>query len=57
MVKKARYYEREVHRLEILEALIIRFEDPELNKQDTGKRKILKLFGTKVITVSPPARP
>ena len=54
---KARYYERELHRLEILESLIIRFEDPELNKQDTGKKRILKLFGTKVITVSPPVRP
>ena len=51
---KARYYERDTHRLEILESLIIRFEDPELNKQETGKRRVLKLFGTKVITISPP---
>ena len=43
---KARYYIREVRRLEILEALIIRLEDPELNKQDTGKVRFLKLHGT-----------
>ena len=54
---KARYYERELRRLEILESLIIRFEDPDINKQDTGKKRILKLFGTKVLTVSPPGQP
>ena len=42
----ARYYERDVRRLEILEALIIRCEDPEINKQDTGKCRVLKLYGT-----------
>ena len=47
------YYERDVRRLEILESLIIRFEDPELNKQDTGKRRILRLFGSTVLTTSP----
>ena len=51
---KARYYERDTRRLEILESLIIRLEDPELNKQETGKRRVLKLFGTKVLTVPPP---
>ena len=43
---KARYYERDVRRLGILESLIIRCEDPEVNKQDTGKCKLLKLYGT-----------
>jgi hypothetical protein len=43
---KARYYVRDVRRLEILEALIIRLEDPEVNKQDTGKKRVLKLHGT-----------
>ena len=43
---KARYYIRDVRRLEILEALIIRLEDPEINKQDTGKVRFLKLHGT-----------
>ena len=43
---KARYYERDVRRLGILEALIIRFEEPELNKQDTGTVRLLKLYGT-----------
>ena len=42
----ARCYERDVRRLEILEALIIRCEDPEINKQDTGKCRVLKLYGT-----------
>ena len=51
---RARYYERDTRRLEILESLIIRFEDPELNKQDTGKCRVLKHFGTKVLTVPPP---
>ena len=50
---KARYYERDVRRLEILESLIIRFEDPEINKQDTGKRRKLRLHGTTVLTSSP----
>ena len=43
---KARYYMSDVRKLEILEALIIRLEDPELNKQDTGKVRFLKLQGT-----------
>ena len=43
---KARYYVSDVRKLEILEALIIRLEDPELNKQDTGKVRFLKLHGT-----------
>ena len=43
---KARYFLRDVRRLEILEALIIRFEDPVVNRQDTGKKKVLKLYGT-----------
>ena len=42
----ARYYERDVRRLEILKALIIQCEDPEINKQDTGKCRVLKLYGT-----------
>ena len=43
---KARCYQRDVRRLEILEALIIQREDPEINRQDTGKVKILNLYGT-----------
>ena len=43
---KARYYQNDYRRLEILEALIIHFEDPVLNQQETGKKKVLKLFGT-----------
>ena len=43
---KARYYENDYRRLEILEALIIHFEDPVINRQDTGKKKVLKLYGT-----------
>ena len=42
---KARYYLNDTVRLEILEALIILFEEPALNRQDTGKKKVLKLFG------------
>ena len=48
-----RYYERDTRRLEILESLIIRYEDPEINKQDTGKRRKLRLYGTAVLTSSP----
>ena len=40
-----RYVERDINRLEILEALIINAEDPEVNKQDTGKVRTLKLYG------------
>ena len=43
---KTRYYENDIRRLEILESLIIRIEDPVLNRQDTGKKRILKLYGT-----------
>ena len=43
---KARYYLNDIQRLETLEALIIMFEEPALNRQDTGKKKVLKLFGT-----------
>ena len=42
---KIRYQERDTNRLEVLESLIIYFEDPEINKQDTGKVRILKLYG------------
>ena len=49
----SRYYERDTLRLEILESLIIRFEDPEINKQETGKRRTLRLFGSTVLTTSP----
>ena len=42
---KIRYFERDVNRLSILEALIIYHEDPALNRQDTGKYRILKLYG------------
>ena len=42
------YSENDQRRLEILEALVILFEDPVINRQDTGKKKILKLYGTDV---------
>ena len=45
MFTKIRYQERDTNRLERLEALIIHFEDPEINKQHTGKIRILKLYG------------
>jgi len=48
-----RHFERDTRRLEILESLIIRFEDPELNKQETGRKRKLKLFGSTVKTVCP----
>ena len=41
---KVRYRENHQERLEILEALMIMFEKPEINKQDTGKARILTLF-------------
>ena len=41
------YVERDVYRLEILEALIINAGDYEINRQDTGKKRILKLYGDK----------
>ena len=43
---KARYYLNDFQRLETLEALIILQEEPVLNRQDTGRRKVLKLFGS-----------
>ena len=42
---RIRYQVRDTNRLKILEALIINAEDPELNRQDTGKVRILKLYG------------
>ena len=42
---RVRYVERDTNRLEILEALIINAEDPEINRQDTGKVRTLKLYG------------
>ena len=47
-----RYKERDCNRLSILESLIIAEEDPILNRQDTGKQRILKLYGTSQIRVS-----
>ena len=41
------YVERDVYRLEILEALIINAGDYEINRQDTGRKRILKLYGDK----------
>ena len=43
---KARYYINDFQRLETIEALIILQEEPVLNRQDTGRMKVLKLFGT-----------
>ena len=42
---KVRYIVPDKRRLETLEALIIKHEDPEINKQDTGRTRILKLYG------------
>ena len=42
---KIRYFERDVNRLEILESLIIIHEDPALNRQDTGKPRLLCVYG------------
>ena len=39
-----RYVERDPVRLKLLEALIIKFENPELNHQDTGQKRILMLY-------------
>jgi len=41
---KIRYKENDHNRLEILEALMILYEKPEINKQDTGRKRILTLF-------------
>ena len=43
---KTRCYQNDKRRLEILEALIIDFEDPVINRQDTGKKRVLKLYGS-----------
>ena len=48
---KVRYQERDINRLEILEALIIHFEDPVINRQDTGKIRVLKLYGAARVPV------
>ena len=50
---KSWYFETDTLRLEILESLLIRYEDPEINKQETGKRRKLLLFGSTVLTTSP----
>ena len=42
---KVMYVERDVYRLEILEALLINAEDFEINRQDTGRKRILELYG------------
>ena len=42
---RIKYVERDRYRLGILESLIINVEDPELNRQETGKCRILKLYG------------
>ena len=39
-----RYFERCTSRLRILEALVIKFERPALNNQDTGTKRTLRLF-------------
>ena len=49
---KARYYVNDFQRLETLEALIILQEEPVLNRQDTGRRKVLKSFGSGQRSVS-----
>ena len=41
---KVRYIVPDRRRLETLESLLIKYEDPEINKQDTGKQRILKLY-------------
>ena len=47
-----RYKERDCNRLSILESLIIGEEDPILNRQDTGRQRILKLYGATPIRVA-----
>ena len=48
---KIRYQENDTNRLEILESLIIHFEDLVINRQDTGKARELKLDGTARVPV------
>ena len=42
---KIRACEGDTNRLEIWESLIILQEDPMLNRQDTGKKRILNVYG------------
>ena len=46
IVEKTRCYQNDKRRLEILEALVIHFEEPVINRQDTGKKRVLKLYGS-----------
>ena len=39
-----RYIENDVHRLKLLESLLIHFEKPSLNEQQTGSHRMLALF-------------
>ena len=48
---KIRYQESDTNRLEILESLIIHLEDPVINRQDTGKTRVLKLYGAARVPV------
>ena len=41
---KVKYREQDQNRLDILEAILILFEKPELNRQDTGIKRKLSLF-------------
>ena len=41
---RVRYREQDQNRLEILEAILILFDKPELNRQDTGIKRKLSLF-------------
>ena len=52
---KIRFQERDVDRLEILEALIILQEDPAINRQYTGKMRTLKVYGNNV-SISKPTK-
>ena len=39
-----RYVEHDVNRLQLLESLLIKFERPHINLQDTGFNRVLTLF-------------
>ena len=54
---ETRCYQNDKRRLEILEALIIHFEDPEINRQDTGRKRVLKLYGSGRINKSTNGNP
>ena len=41
---KVKYREQNQLRLEVLESILILFEKPEINKQETGKQRKLSLF-------------